>query len=129
MDQEKFRIWTLFTQCLPTGGFKWINPKEFDLNNYTNNSSKGCVLEVDLKYPEELCKLHNDYPLAPHEIEIEEEMMSKYQILIADFHKIPSGNVKKLVLNLFDKEKYVLHYEDLQLFMRLGLKLKKYIAY
>ena len=36
-----------------------------------------------------------------------------------------SVNVKKLVPNLFDKEKYVLHYENLQLYLKLGLKLKK----
>ena len=39
---------------LPTSGFKWIDPKEFELNKYTSNSSKGCVLEVDLEYPKEL---------------------------------------------------------------------------
>ena len=33
------------------------------------------------------------------------------------------------MLNFFDKEKYVLYYENLQLYFRLGLKLKKYIAY
>ena len=27
--------------------------------------------------------------------------------------------------NFFDKEKYALHYENLQLYLRLGLKLKK----
>ena len=41
-------------QCpLPTSGFKWIDPKEFNLNKYTSNSSKGCVLEVDPEYPKE----------------------------------------------------------------------------
>ena len=34
------------------------------------------------------------------------------------------GNIKKLVYNLVDKEKYVIHYENLQLYLRLGLKLK-----
>ena len=38
------------SKFLPTSGFKWINPKEFDLNKYTSNSSEGCVLEVDLEY-------------------------------------------------------------------------------
>ena len=28
---------------LPTNEFKWIDPKELDLNRYTSNSSKGCV--------------------------------------------------------------------------------------
>ena len=52
------------SKFLPTSGFKWINPKESDLNKYTSNSSKGRVLEFDLKYPKELQVLDNDYPLA-----------------------------------------------------------------
>ena len=35
---------------LPTSGFKWRDPKEFDLNKYTSNSLKGCVLEVILNF-------------------------------------------------------------------------------
>ena len=38
------------SRFLQTGGFKWIDPKGFDLNKYTSNSSKGCILEVDLEY-------------------------------------------------------------------------------
>ena len=57
----------------------WIN---------TSNTSKGCVLEVDLKYPKELRKLHNDYPLPLDKIKFKEEMLSKYQILIANFYNI-----------------------------------------
>ena len=48
-----------------------------------------------------------------------------YQLKIADLYSISIGNVKKLVSNFLDKEKYVLHYENLQLYIRLGLKLKK----
>ena len=51
---------------LPTGGFKWIDPRVlFDLNKYTSNSSKGSVLKVDLECPKELRELHNDDPLPP----------------------------------------------------------------
>ena len=53
------------SKFLPTREFKWIDPKQFDLNNYTSNNSKGCVLEVDLEYPKKLRELHNDYLLAP----------------------------------------------------------------
>ena len=45
--------------------------------------------------------------------------------MISDFDTISTGNVKKLVLNFFDKEKYVLHYQNLQRYLRLGSKLKK----
>ena len=39
------------SKFLPTGGFNWIDPEEFDLNKYSSNGLKGCILEVDLKYP------------------------------------------------------------------------------
>ena len=42
-----------------------------------------------------------------------------------DLYNIPFGTVERYGLNFFDKEKYVLHYENLHLFLRLGLKLKK----
>ena len=51
--------------------------------------------------------------------------MSNYQLKIVDHYNIPIGNVKKLVPNVFDKEKYEIHYENLKLYLRLGLKIKK----
>ena len=39
------------SKFLSTSGFKWIDPKEFDLNKYTSSSSKRCALEFDLEYP------------------------------------------------------------------------------
>ena len=89
------------SKFLPISGFKWINPKEFDLNKYTSNCSKGCVLEVDLECPKELRGLHNDYLLAPDKIEIKRGMLSDYQLKITDLYNIPIGNVKKLVPNIF----------------------------
>ena len=73
--------------------------------------------------------MHNHYPLALDKIEIKKEMLSEYQVKGADLGNIPIGIVQKLVPNFFDKEKHVIHYENLQLSLRLGLKLKKYIAY
>ena len=51
-------------------------------------------------------------------------MLYEYQLKTADLYNIPVGNVKKLVPNLFDKEKDVIQYE-LKLYLRLELKLKK----
>ena len=65
------------SKFLPASGFKWIDPKEFELNKYTSNGSKGCVLEVDLEYPKELRTLHSDYPVAPDKIK--REIMSEHQ--------------------------------------------------
>ena len=77
-----------------------------------------------LEYPKQLWELHNDYRLAPDKTEIKRKM-SEYQLKISEHYNIPIGNVEKLVPNLFDKENYVIHYENLQLYWRLRLKLKK----
>ena len=87
-----------------------IDPKKFDLNKYTSNSSKGCALEVGLECPKQLPELHNNYHLIPDKIEIRREMLSEYQLKIADLYNIHIGKVKKLVPNFFDEENHVLHY-------------------
>ena len=43
-------------------------------------------------------------------------MLPDYQLKIVDLHNIPIGNIKKVVPNFCDKEKYVIHYENLKLY-------------
>ena len=52
-------------------------------------------------------------------------MLSKYCKEIADEYDIKVGNVKKLIPNLKNKTKYVLHYRNLQLYLFSGMKLTK----
>ena len=73
---------------IPISGFKWIDLKVFDLNKYTSSSSKGYVLEVDLKYIKDLQELHNDYSLAPDKMEIKREILSDYRLKIANLYNI-----------------------------------------
>ena len=114
LDANNFYGYSM-PKFLPTSCFKWIDPKEFNLNKYTSNSFKRCVLEVDLQ----LRELHNDGLLARDKIEIKREMLFDYQLKIADHHDIPIGNANKLVPKFFDKEKYVIHYENLRLYLRV----------
>lgn len=111
------------SQYLPTGKFKWIQQRDIeqiDLAKYKNNSKK-----VDEEYPKELHDLHNDYPLAAEKIKATEDMLSKYAKEIKGKFNISVGQVSKLIPTLSKKEKYVLHYRNLQLYLDLGLKLKK----
>ena len=110
---------------LPTGNFKWINPEIVNLGSYNENSDKGIILEVDLEYPKELHQLHNDYPCAPEKMIITDDMLSDYARKIKEEHSVSSGKVPKLVTTVLDKEKYVLHYQNLKLYLSLGLKIKK----
>ena len=122
LDANNLYGWAM-SQKLPTGDFRWIPSP--DLDSYDENSAKGLILEVDLEYPPELHHLHNDYPLAPEKMVVREEMLSDYSREILGREGMTIGKVQKLIPNLKDKEKYVLHYRNLQLYLKLGLKLKK----
>ena len=69
--------------------------------------------------------LHNNYPLAPEKLKITQNMLSKYCFNIANEYGIKVGGVNKLVPNLGNKSKYVVHYRNLQLYLSLGMKLTK----
>ena len=66
------------SKCLSASGFKWIDPKNFNSNKYSSNSSRGLFLVADLDCPEELREFHNDCPLAPDRTEIKKKMSSSY---------------------------------------------------
>ena len=117
--------WTM-SEYLPYNDFECLeNIDEFDINSISEKSDTGYFLEVDLEYPDELHELHNDYPLAPEELAVCKDMLSKCCKGIADRYKIKVGDVKKLIPNLGNKTKYVLHYKNLQLCLSLGIKLTK----
>ena len=88
-------------------------------------SDVGYFLEVDLKYPNKLHELHNNYPLAPEKLAVSNDMLSTYCKNITDEYDIKVGDIKKLIPNLNNKTKYVLHYRNLQLYLSLGMKLTK----
>ena len=97
----------------------------FDVDSISQKSPIGYFFEVDLDYPDELHELLNDYPLAPEKRAVSSDMLSKYCKKIAEKYEIKVGDVKKLIPNLGNKTKYVLHYKNLQLYLSLGMKLTK----
>ena len=58
---------------------KWLkNVDKFDVMSISEKSPIGYFLKADLKYPDELHELHNDYPLAPEKIAVSSDMLSNY---------------------------------------------------
>ena len=127
LDANNLYGWAM-SQYLPTGGFKWLAKNQIDkinLAKYKEDSNKGLILEVDLEYPKELHDLHNDYPLAAEKVKVNKDMLSNYCQEIANKFNVSTGLVHKLIPTLNNKEKYVLHYRNLQLYTDLGLKITK----
>ena len=126
LDANNLYGWAM-SQYLPTGNFKWMTDKEIskiDLGKYKADGKKGLILKVDLEYPKELHDLHNDYPIAPEKVKVSNDMLSAYCKKVAKKYNISTGLVSKLIPTLRDKKEYVLHYDNLQLCLDLGLKIK-----
>ena len=126
LDANNLYGWAM-SLPLPKKNFHWkrVMPTEEQIMKMKWNSKKGWILEVDLEYPAQLHDAHNDYPLAPEKKVIKPEQMSEYQRrLMADLD-LTTPETEKLVLTLEDKEKYVVHYSNLQFYLRHGMRLKK----
>lgn len=114
------------TKYLPCEGFKFIDAFNIDkvLSTYAENDT-GYIVECDLEYPENIHDLHNEYPLAPESRIIKNDELSDYALSLKEKFKLGNSNVPKLVPNLHDKNKYVLHYENLKYYLKQGMKLKQ----
>ena len=126
LDANNLYGWAM-SQPLPTGGFRWVEDCDGlvgTIQDQPDDGLEGFILEVDLEYPQELHDEHNAYPLAPERMVVQKEWMSEYQHGLLG-KGMASAEVEKLVPNLRDKNHYVLHYRNLQLYLGLGMKLKK----
>ena len=64
------------SEYLPYGEFKQLkNVDRFHVNSINEKSEIGYFLEVDLEYPDESHKLHNDYPLAPEKLAVSSDVL------------------------------------------------------
>ena len=117
------------TKSLPVKGFRWLTSDEInslEINSVPGSSKRGYILEVDLEYPPSLHDMHNCYPLAPEKMSIEMNEWSPWLTNVATELGLPlKTGVEKLILTFRDKKSYILHYTNLKLYLKLGLKLSK----
>ena len=97
LDAINLYGWAM-SQKLPVNNFKSVKDTskindEF-IKNYYENSNKGYILEVDVKYLKKLHNSHSDLPFLTKRMKIDK--------------------CKKLVCNLHDKKKYVVHIKSLK---------------
>ena len=110
LDANNIYGWAT-SKKLPVNGFRWLDSDEINeineeiIKNYNENDSKGYIFEVDVRYPKRLHDLHSDLPFLPERMEI--------------------NKCEKLVCNLFNKKKYVIHLDSLKQPLNHGLKFKK----
>ena len=104
LDTNNLYGWAM-SQALPTGKFKWVGVKPNEIRKLLKHKDKGYLLEVNVKYLKELHNSHNDLPFMCERMKI--------------------NGVKKLIPNLFNKRKYVIHNRALDQALKHGLILEK----
>ena len=88
-------------------GFKWADNDKINeefMENYNEIDKKGYIFEVDVKYPKKLLELHSDLSFLPKRMEI--------------------NKCKKLVCNLYNKKKYVVHINSLKQAFKSWVKVR-----
>ncbi|KYN23239.1 hypothetical protein ALC57_04349, partial [Trachymyrmex cornetzi] len=95
-------------QPLPYAEFRWVeDAANFDVSAIAQDSSTGYILEVDLEYPQHLHDRNTDLPFCPTR------------------DKPPGKREDKLLATLYDKQRYVIYYRNLQQCTRHGLRVTK----
>ncbi|KYN03348.1 hypothetical protein ALC62_05813 [Cyphomyrmex costatus] len=106
---EKLVSYIAMMEPLPYGEFQWMdNIDSFEVMSVPIESDIGYILEIDLEYPYMLHDFHVDLPFCPT-------------------REIPPGGKRyeKLLATLHTKERYVIHYRNLQQCIRHGLVVTK----
>ena len=103
LDANNLYGWAM-SQRLPTRGLKWVGIKPSKISQLAKRKSKGYLLEVDDHYTRELHDSHNDLPF------------------MCECMKI--NGVEKLIPNLYDKKRYVIHIRALDQALKHGLVLE-----
>jgi len=92
-------------QSLPYAEFQWIeDAANFDVSAIAPDSSTSYILEIDLEYPQHLHDRHTD---------------------LSAQRAINRKREDKLLAMLYDKQRYVIHYRNLQQCTRHGLRVTK----
>ena len=126
-------------QYLPIGEFEWTKTSEEELLTMRADDEYGAIFEIDYVIPEDKHDKFANYPIAPERKQIHGHMLSEYQksILREQFavNHLTDGEVEekiqtytsseKLILDLKPKQKYIVHYKTLQLYVQLGMQITR----
>ena len=143
LDENNLYGWAM-KERLPYKDFKWMDgerrdsvfgPKFEKIQDLADESERGYILKVDLKYPPAMHVKHQDYPMAPERMRCQPDMLSTWQreeiaqqLGVDNDETLASRmgkTAEKLIPNVHDKCEYVLHYRTLKFYLAQGLEITK----
>ena len=110
---------------LPYKNFKWSNDTSEGITLNENNLQTG-IYEVDVEIPENLHNKFKDFPVCPEIKSIDENNLFDYQKYLNDkLNTKYNEKDKRLILDLLSKKNYKVYYENLEYYLKLGIKVTK----
>ena len=111
------------SQPLPYDEIKFDNTIELeDILNTPDDSDIGYLIEVDLKYPDNIKEKTKNFPFAPVNKKINPDNINDYMKKIKPDTYIQT---KKLICDWSDKKNYLTHYRMLKFYVRHGMEVVK----
>src|SRR6185295_17486605 len=134
VDANNLYGWAM-SQFLPIGSYKWVASREYLKNSSAEqkkwlkkilrtkpDSPVGYFLNIKAHFPIHTHNYLNDLPPAVDNIAVKKNWLSPTnKNLVEKLDKGRFSETKKLVPHLGIREDYVIHYQELQYYVKLGL--------
>lgn len=131
LDANNQYGWAM-SEFLPQKGFKWMTEGEIEetkervknrARNIPRDAPVGYMLEVSGRFDEERHDELNEYPTFPERYRPTLDMLSDKQKAMRGEDAFT--NNEKLIPNLYPKERYIVHYRNLQYYIEKGFILEE----
>ena len=121
------------SQYLPTRDFKKIklcceydsvlmNEIKEDNLSTPDDNEYGYFIECNLEYPAEMKEKTENFPFCPYQTKADTELFTTYMNSVKQPNCKPT---EKLICDLTNKQKYMIHYRMFKFFTKMGLKVTK----
>ena len=129
IDANNLYGWAL-SQYLPTSEFEKLQlPEEYELEQIVedlrfipDNNEFGYFIECDLEYAVEIKGKTGNFPLCPYQTKANSSLFSDYMNSVKQPNYKPT---QKLVCDLTNKQKNMIHYRMFKFYTKMGMKVTK----
>ena len=129
IDANNLYGWAM-SQYLPIGEFEKLNfPEEYELEQIVedlrfipDDNEYGFFIECDLLYPAEIKEKTKNFPFCPYQTKADPDSFSDYMNSVKQLNYKPT---QKLVCDVTNKSKYMIHYRMFKFYLNQGMKVTK----
>lgn len=125
LDANNLYGWAM-QQMVPIDAGRFVDKSLEDLLTHDCKSNLNYIVVCDIDYSDPILQEKTKwYPFAPESLIVDPKWLSPKQIEIKTIHGITDGNIDKLIPNQMNKTRYACLLNNLQFYVKHGLKITK----